>query len=145
MAVKDILKEYIDVKPLVNLVITLAVTAAGVGYFSRDYVDTFKQELKKEIVVEIKSYLDDSEDARRLPAYVTLQYDLLKQLDKLTQDPDDVKFTDIEKFLYFCEKDTYFINVFIPQSDRSRALELSCIRIKEEYDRKYNFAYGGGK
>ncbi len=163
MSIKTAMKEYLDIKPLITLVVTVVVFAASFGYFSRDYVEEFKEdfkaeiseenraylrqfkeEFKDELMGEIKSYLGELEDDQKLPAYITVQFDLLKQLEKLISDPSDVKFTDVEKFLYYCEKDTYFVNKFIPQSDRSRALQIACEKVKEEYDSRYSSVFGSG-
>ena len=138
MSIKEIAKQYIDIKPIIASIVTIVVMSTSVGFFGRDYIDNFKNNLKSEIVDEIENFILDLESEQKKAVYVIVQYDLLKQLEKLISDPTDIKTTDIDKFLYFCEKDSYFSSVFIPGSNNPRGLQIACLKVQEEYDKRYN-------
>lgn len=123
---KKVIEDFMDLKSLVKLVVGVAIVSSVTAYVSRDYVEEIKSDLVKEISESINK-----------PAYVIVEYDLLKQLEKLVKDPDDIKFTDVRKFVEFCDKDPYFRNVYLPKSKESRALEIACDKISEKFDEAY--------
>ena len=70
-----------------------------------------------------------------LPAYKIVESDLLKQLEKLKKDPDDIKTQDLRKFAYFCDNDKFI--EFVDKQDDSRSLMIACDKVIELYSETY--------
>lgn len=130
MSFKKLTTQIVDFKSLISAAAGILIALAAASTQIEKWVDEISERI----------YANNSK-----PAYVTVEFDLLKQLEKLTNDPSDVKFSDIQKFLYFCEKDVYFRDNYIPLSSSSKALEIACVKVVEEYEARYNSAYGGKK
>lgn len=70
------------------------------------------------------------------PAHVVVKHGLLKQLEKLQKDPDDIKRQDIEMYTEFC--DGYFGKVYVPSQHplAARDLRIACAKIVELYNQE---------
>jgi hypothetical protein len=65
------------------------------------------------------------------PAHTIVRYDLLKQLEKLNKDPDDIKHQDVLKFNEFCG--SYFGTTYAPKQQDGVALGAACDKIQILY------------
>ena len=67
------------------------------------------------------------------PAYKNLEFDLMKILEKLEFDQDDMKKTDILKFGYFCGG--YFGHEYAESSENKRKIHIACEKIDGLYQK----------
>lgn len=116
---KDVLQKFIDVKALVTS-FTVVIALISGAYTQLDKLT------EKAISAAYANFTD--------PTYVIVKFDLLKQLEKLQTDPEDIKRQDVLKFTVFC--DGYFLTDFVPRQsaiDR-RNIEVACDKIINLYN-----------
>lgn len=107
---------------------TLVGVAAAIGIVSTQ-IDSWVEKVQHDLYAGVTK-----------PMYTYVEYDLIKQLEKLSKDPEDLKTSDINKFAYFCDKDSYFVDEYLPQSNNSRLLSIACDRVLDLYDKNYSEA-----
>lgn len=115
------LQALLDVKAIITALTIILTTTAAISTQVGTVADIMAEKL-------LMQYAN--------PAFKMVEFDLMKQMEKLQSDPSDIKFSDIEKFAYFC--DTEFGGVYIPASDNGRALTLACGKITDLYADRFN-------
>lgn len=117
---KKLLQELTDIKTAVTALMVV-ITTLSAAYTQVDRVtDSMVQKAYSELTA---------------PAYKIVEYDLLKQLEKLQNDPVDIKRQDIIKFTDFC--DGYFGTVYITMRPTliERDLKIACSKIIQIYSK----------
>ena len=116
---KEQVKKWVDIKAVVTtfMVLLSALAAASTQ------VDRVIDEVSSGIYANVTN-----------DTYKIVQYDLLKQLEKMAVDPTDIKRQDIVKFTDFCGG--YFGREYIPSQSNliSRDLERACGMVMSRYD-----------
>lgn len=129
-----------DLKSFVG---TVVGTLLALGSFYT-YVDTQVESISDRITDKI--YEDFSFRLQKDPdlfelytdlSYKSFEAGLLKQLEKLSKDPDDVKDMDVLFYSRVCEKDDYFNLQYMPSSENSVGLRIACKQIMELNEERY--------
>jgi hypothetical protein len=120
---KKLLQELTDIKTAVTALMVV-VTTLSAAY---SQVDRVTDSMVQKAYAELTS-----------PAYKIVEYDLLKQLEKLQNYPGDIKRQDIIKFTDFC--DGYFGQVYVTLRPTliERDLKIACSRIIQLYNEGSN-------
>lgn len=130
MPLKKIGEHITDLKGWVSGVLSVLVTLGAVysqlDVLAQEASEVFVDKVSKTMYAEVT-----------VPAYVIVENDLIKQLEKLATDPDNVKDTDIQKFKYFCNDDPYFTGTWAESSEQSRGIRIACEKVLEAYDKRY--------
>lgn len=124
MALKDLTNKIMDWKAFLNSMAGVLLMIAAASTQIEDTVDDISARIYSKVTT---------------PVYIYIEYDLLKQLEKLANDPTDIKDMDVQKFAEYCDKDEYFKNVWIPNSDNSRGLTIACDKLTALFDDRYSY------
>lgn len=118
---RKVIARFVDVKLIVT---TIAVTFSTL-YAAYTQIDNI---IDKAVD---RAYADFTE-----PTHTLVKHGLLKQLEKLIKDPEDIKRQDVEMYTAFC--DGYFGKVYIPSQDSltARGLRIACAKIVELYNQE---------
>lgn len=122
MAIKDWTNRFMDMKSFLSSIGAVLVTLGAIS----TQIDTWVESVSKDIYRNVTA-----------PSYIVIEYDLLKQLEKLSTSPEDVKDMDVQKFSTICDKDVYFTLEYIPNSKNSRGLRIACEKVLELNDQRY--------
>lgn len=109
----------IDIKTVVTTCTVLIVSLAAAS----TQVDRVVENISQSIYTNVT---DDT--------YKIVKYDLLKQLEKIKDDPTDIKKLDVAKFTDFCG--SYFGEKYVPSQDSltARDLDRACSIVIARYD-----------
>jgi hypothetical protein len=78
-------------------------------------------------------YLESVELQVREPVYFMVGEDMKKQIEKMRNDPNDVRDSDLYKFSKFCNRDDMFYRRYVPTRDDRKYLQLACEKILHDY------------
>lgn len=120
MSLKTLTSKFIDIKTIVSIILTLVATFGWVSTKTDEFATSVSNKIYANVTID---------------TYAVVKYDLMKQLEKLDHDPEDIKQNDIYKFAYFCEG--YFKEYYIPTQSNARALNIGCDKVLELYDKSY--------
>ena len=118
---KDIVKGFVSkhTPPVLSVIISIG----GASYYLGDLVQDGFLSMKTELTYEA-----------RVPYYLSQEYSLKKQMEKLDKDPADLKTSDIELMFIQCadEFGTKYIPSLSPESRKSNA-QRTCGRLSKLY------------
>lgn len=102
--------------------LTIPLCIAAATWYVGDMVQTGINDMKINLITEA-----------RQPFYLTTEYALAKQLEKLEKDPADLKTTDIELYSILCHED--FGAEYVPTLPANRRLdaEETCKQLTDMY------------
>lgn len=140
MPIRDAINRVMDVKSLIGGVVGVIMTLS-VGYtyietqletWSEKFTDKFYQSFTERVKQDDEVY----EHFTKL-SYDITKFGLMKQLEKLSNDPEDIKDMDLLFYAGVCDKNIYFNIEYIPNSEYSRGLRIACSKILELNDQRY--------
>ena len=80
-----------------------------------------------------EEYLETVKLQVREPIYFVVGEDIKKQIEKIRNDPDDIRLSDLYKFSKFCNRDNMFYRRYVKSRDDRKYLELACEKILHDY------------
>lgn len=103
-AIKNYMQKHTP--PIVSILMSIAVSTAYIG----DLIDTGFGSMKEDLIMEA-----------RAPFYLSIEYSLAKQNEKLEKDPGDIKSADIELLAMLCQDD--FGVKYVPDLPPNRKMD----------------------
>lgn len=137
----QILKNLVDLKSLVGTVVGILITLATCYTYIDNQVEQWSEKFTDKMYEDLSTKLrQDSVVYEYFTglSYEMFEYGLLKQLEKVGNDPDDIKDMDLLLYSSVCDKNIYFNLQYIPESNNSRGLRIACEEILELSDKRYN-------
>lgn len=140
MALKDTASKFMDLKSIVSAVVGIVMTLGASFTYIDSQIDEWSSNLTDRMYSQLSVKL--REDIKMYEyfsglSYEITKYGLMKQLEKIANDPADIKDMDLLFYASVCDKDLYFNLEYMPKSEYSRGLRIACQKILEINDERY--------
>ena len=131
-----LIKSIIDLRAIVTLISGILFSlGSAFAYVEQHYSAVIEDKVDQSVEVLVDDLIEEFKIKVMEPFYDYASHDLLKQLEKIAKDPNDLKAEDLNKFSDLCQ-DEYFSEIYVPEQQRVRALIVACNKVLELYDDK---------